>query len=42
VQQVGDQFRFAAVDDNTNTLQVWTIQTEKHHEHHEDHGHESG
>ena|GEM_PF-5535883 len=27
VQKVGDQVRFAAVDDNTNTLQVWTFQT---------------
>jgi hypothetical protein len=27
VQRVGDQVRFAAVDDDTNTLQVWTFQT---------------
>jgi uncharacterized protein (TIGR03118 family) len=26
-QQIGDQVRFAAVDDNTNTLKVWTFQT---------------
>jgi uncharacterized protein (TIGR03118 family) len=30
VQQVGDQVRFAAVDDNTNTLDVWTFQTVEH------------
>jgi uncharacterized protein (TIGR03118 family) len=29
-QQIGDQVRFAAVDDNTNTLQVWTFQTTGH------------
>lgn len=27
VQQIGDQVRFAAVDDNTNTLNIWTLQT---------------
>jgi uncharacterized protein (TIGR03118 family) len=27
-QQIGDLVRFAAVDDNTNTLSVWTYQTE--------------
>jgi hypothetical protein len=26
-QQIGDQVRFAAVDDNTNSLKVWTFQT---------------
>jgi uncharacterized protein (TIGR03118 family) len=29
VQQIGDQVRFAAVNDNTNTLHVWTFQTTK-------------
>ena len=29
VQQIGDQVRFAAVDDNTNTLDIWTFQTEE-------------
>jgi hypothetical protein len=32
VQQVGDQVRFAAVNDNTNTVEVWTFQTEEHHD----------
>jgi uncharacterized protein (TIGR03118 family) len=27
VQQIGNQVRFAAVDDNTNSLDVWTFQT---------------
>jgi uncharacterized protein (TIGR03118 family) len=27
VQQIGNQVRFAAVDDNTNTLNIWTYQT---------------
>lgn len=27
VQQIGDQVRFAAVDDNTNSLDIWTFQT---------------
>ena len=27
VQQIGDQVRFAAVDDNTNSLSIWTFQT---------------
>jgi DNA-binding beta-propeller fold protein YncE len=26
-QQIGDQVRFAAVDDNTNSLNIWTFQT---------------
>ncbi len=26
-QQIGNQVRFAAVDDNTNTLGIWTLQT---------------
>ncbi len=29
VQRIGDQVRFAAVDDNTNTLNIWTFQTDK-------------
>jgi DNA-binding beta-propeller fold protein YncE len=42
------ELHFAAVDDNTNTLDVWTFQTPAtgvgHHGHrqHEDHGHDSG
>jgi uncharacterized protein (TIGR03118 family) len=28
-QQIGGQVRFAAVDDNTNTLHIWTFQTKK-------------
>lgn len=28
VQQIGNQARFAAVDDNTNTVDVWTLQTQ--------------
>jgi uncharacterized protein (TIGR03118 family) len=28
-QQIGDQVRFAAVDDNTNSLKIWTFQTEE-------------
>jgi DNA-binding beta-propeller fold protein YncE len=39
VQQVGNQIRFAAVDDNTNTLQVWTVPIAEHHRHHEHHEH---
>jgi len=31
VQTVGDEVRFAAVDDNTNMLDVWTFQTQKDH-----------
>jgi uncharacterized protein (TIGR03118 family) len=27
VQRIGDQVRFAAVDDNTNSLNIWTFQT---------------
>jgi uncharacterized protein (TIGR03118 family) len=30
VQRIGDQVRFAAVDDNTSTLHVWTFQTTGH------------
>ncbi len=29
VQQIGDQVRFAAVDDNANALKIWTFQTTK-------------
>jgi uncharacterized protein (TIGR03118 family) len=30
VQKVGDRVRFAAVDDNTNKVEVWTFQTADH------------
>ncbi|MGH7225347.1 MAG: TIGR03118 family protein, partial [Gemmataceae bacterium] len=36
VQQVGDQVRFAAVDDNTNTIDVWTFLSEGEHHGRED------
>src|SRR5262249_6057814 len=29
VQQIGDQVRFAAVNDNANALDIWTFQTTK-------------
>jgi uncharacterized protein (TIGR03118 family) len=37
LQTVGDQVRFAAVNDNTNTVEVWTFQIEGHHGHHGHH-----
>jgi uncharacterized protein (TIGR03118 family) len=37
VQKVGDQVRFAAVNDNTNSLEVWTLLTEEKHDDN-DHG----
>jgi DNA-binding beta-propeller fold protein YncE len=44
VSNVNGQLRFAAADDNTNSLDVWTFETKamavRHHHHH--HDHESG
>lgn len=42
VQTVGDQTRFAAVDDNTNTLSIWTFQTADQSTNGGGHGHHGG
>jgi hypothetical protein len=40
VSSVNGELRFAAADDNTNSLDVWTFQTRATH--HKHHGHEGG
>jgi hypothetical protein len=40
VSNVNGQLRFAAANDNTNSLDVWTFQTRAAH--HKHHGHEEG
>jgi uncharacterized protein (TIGR03118 family) len=38
-QQIGNQVRFAAVDDNTNTVHVWTFLSGQNHDNNDDQGH---